>query len=369
MSGFRSALRWSRRSRRGRESEEHVGHGLASSAGSRAPRRGAPAWRDRRSLEGVEPGDRDEAERDVRQRLVDTPPMPSSPSCRLRVVVQAGDELTVAAQHRRDEDVHLPSSGCAAASSRPRRPPRVVVSQPRRTRPARSCARWWRPELEHAGWRAPGPRRPRRQHRSPRARGERHPVRARRASTPPPTGWAWARTVAALTNGPVGVIEASRPPWTWDLVTMWRRGAPRGMRTTCTTKETEDRKVASAVRRRRLAGFGRSPRTCAGLGFAISPGLSIDCDSADDRVALGAKSTGRRRRRAVRRPRPRRHPFVAVRRRCPCPADHVARSTSTTGPICHGSHRVRRHPLHPPLDALAAGVPDRRADVGRVAPS
>ena len=98
-----------------------------------------------------------------------------------------------------------------------------------------------------------------------------------------------------MTNGPVGVIEGFYgPPWTWELrheVASWC--AERGMRDYVYApkddpKHREDWRAPYDAAE--LAGFERFAGDGAlALGFAISPGLSIDCDSPDDRAALAAK--------------------------------------------------------------------------------
>ncbi len=98
-----------------------------------------------------------------------------------------------------------------------------------------------------------------------------------------------------MASGPVGVIEGFYgPPWTWDArldVAAWC--AERGMRDYVYAPK-DDPKHRHDWRAPydpdELAGFERFATDGAlGLGFAISPGLSIDCDDADDRAALGAK--------------------------------------------------------------------------------
>jgi hypothetical protein len=98
-----------------------------------------------------------------------------------------------------------------------------------------------------------------------------------------------------VTNGPVGVIEGFYgPPWSWDSrieVAAWC--AERGMRDYVYAPK-DDPKHRHDWREpydhEELAGFERFASDGAlALGFAISPGLSIDCDDADDRAALASK--------------------------------------------------------------------------------
>jgi hypothetical protein len=98
-----------------------------------------------------------------------------------------------------------------------------------------------------------------------------------------------------VTSGPVGVIEGFYgPPWSWEQrleVSAWC--AERGMRDYVYAPK-DDPKHRQEWRApyddRELAGFEQFASEAAlDLGFAISPGLSIDCDAAEDRAALGAK--------------------------------------------------------------------------------
>jgi beta-N-acetylglucosaminidase len=98
-----------------------------------------------------------------------------------------------------------------------------------------------------------------------------------------------------VTSGPVGVIEGFYgPPWSWDRrleVAAWC--AERGMHDYVYAPK-DDPKHRHDWRepydRDELAGFEHfAADGQLALGFAISPGLSIDCDSGDDRAALGAK--------------------------------------------------------------------------------
>ena len=94
-----------------------------------------------------------------------------------------------------------------------------------------------------------------------------------------------------MTSGPVGVIEGFYgPPWSWDLrieIAAWC--AERGMRDYVYAPKDDPkhrhdwREPYDAVE---LAGFERFATDGAlVLGFAISPGLSIDGDSEVDRRA------------------------------------------------------------------------------------
>ena len=98
-----------------------------------------------------------------------------------------------------------------------------------------------------------------------------------------------------MTSGPVGVIEGFYgPPWTWAQrleVAAWC--AERGMRDYVYApkddpkhrhlwREPYDHDELSSFERFAIDG-------ALSLGFAISPGLSIDCDDADDRAALAGK--------------------------------------------------------------------------------
>jgi hypothetical protein len=98
-----------------------------------------------------------------------------------------------------------------------------------------------------------------------------------------------------VTDGPVGVIEGFYgPPWSWEQrleVAAWC--AARGMRDYVYAPK-DDPKHRHDWRApydpEELAGFERFAEEGAlALGFAISPGLSIDCDAADDRADLAAK--------------------------------------------------------------------------------
>jgi hypothetical protein len=98
-----------------------------------------------------------------------------------------------------------------------------------------------------------------------------------------------------VVSGPVGVIEGFYgPPWSWDArleVAAWC--AERGMRDYVYAPK-DDPKHRHGWREpydpSELAGFERfSGEGALELGFAISPGLSIDCDDAGDRATLAAK--------------------------------------------------------------------------------
>jgi len=98
-----------------------------------------------------------------------------------------------------------------------------------------------------------------------------------------------------VTNGPVGVIEGFYgPPWSWDLrveVAAWC--AARGMRDYVYAPKDDPKhrhEWRAPYTSSELSGFERFAADGAlTLGFAISPGLSIDCDSAEDRAVLAAK--------------------------------------------------------------------------------
>jgi hypothetical protein len=98
-----------------------------------------------------------------------------------------------------------------------------------------------------------------------------------------------------VTSGPAGVIEGFYgPPWSWDLrleVAAWC--AERGMRDYVYAPKDDPKhrhEWRAPYDAEELAGFERfATEGDLSLGFAISPGLSIDCDSADDRADLAAK--------------------------------------------------------------------------------
>jgi hyaluronoglucosaminidase len=98
-----------------------------------------------------------------------------------------------------------------------------------------------------------------------------------------------------VTSGPVGVIEGFYgPPWSWDLrleVAEWC--ADRGMRDYVYAPKDDPKhrqEWRAPYDADELAGFERfSEAGRLDLGFAISPGLSIDCDSTQDRAELAAK--------------------------------------------------------------------------------
>jgi hypothetical protein len=98
-----------------------------------------------------------------------------------------------------------------------------------------------------------------------------------------------------VTGGPVGVIEGFYgPPWSWDArveVAAWC--AERGMRDYVYAPKDDPKHRhdwRAPYEADELAGFERfASEGALALGFAISPGLSIDADDADDRAALAAK--------------------------------------------------------------------------------
>jgi hypothetical protein len=98
-----------------------------------------------------------------------------------------------------------------------------------------------------------------------------------------------------VTSGPVGVIEGFYgPPWSWEArreVAVWC--AERGMRDYVYAPKDDPKhrhEWRAPYDANELAGFERfAGEGALALGFAISPGLSIDCDSSDDRDALAAK--------------------------------------------------------------------------------
>jgi hyaluronoglucosaminidase len=84
------------------------------------------------------------------------------------------------------------------------------------------------------------------------------------------------------------------PPWSWDErleVAAWCAG--RGMRDYVYAPKDDPKhreRWRDPYDADELAGFERfAAHGALALGFAISPGLSIDCDAADDRAALAAK--------------------------------------------------------------------------------
>ena len=98
-----------------------------------------------------------------------------------------------------------------------------------------------------------------------------------------------------MTDGPVGVIEGFYgPPWTWEQrleVAAWC--AERGMRDYVYAPKDDPKHRhdwRAPYDAEELSGFERfAAEGRLELGFAISPGLSIDCDSAEDRADLAAK--------------------------------------------------------------------------------
>ena len=98
-----------------------------------------------------------------------------------------------------------------------------------------------------------------------------------------------------MTDGPVGVIEGFYgPPWSWAArleVAGWC--AERGMADYVYAPKDDPKhreRWRDAYDAAELAGFERfASEGRLRLGFAISPGLSIDGDDPDDRAALAAK--------------------------------------------------------------------------------
>ena len=98
-----------------------------------------------------------------------------------------------------------------------------------------------------------------------------------------------------MATGPIGVIEGFYGrPWSWDQrheVARWC--AERGMRDHVYAPKDDPKhreRWADPYDDEELAGF--ESFAAAGhlrLGFAISPGLSMDCDGESDRAALAAK--------------------------------------------------------------------------------
>ena len=92
-----------------------------------------------------------------------------------------------------------------------------------------------------------------------------------------------------------GIVEGFYgPPWTWDLraeVATWcaARGMPDYVYAPKDDPKHRDR-WADPYDADELLGFARMAELPGvRLGFAISPGLSIDADDAGDRRRLGAK--------------------------------------------------------------------------------
>ena len=98
-----------------------------------------------------------------------------------------------------------------------------------------------------------------------------------------------------MTDGPWGVIEGFYgPPWSWDARLEVAAGCgARGMADYVYAPK-DDPKHRDAWRdpydRAELAGFERFAMAGSlGLGFALSPGLTMDYDDPDDRAHLAAK--------------------------------------------------------------------------------
>ena len=235
-----------------------------------------------------------------------TPPTPSitvMPNC--RVVGETGDQLACARHHRRDQyrDVAVVGSS----------PPRAGRSVAARTAASSLSARRTRPrsvlcaiavaaqlgddgkaELGR-GLRRPRPRSTRCARRAPARR-------ARRATawSPPLTGLASARHRRSVSCPPMawavaGIIEGFYGrPWTWDeRAEVMRFCHDRGMRHYVYAPKDDPKHRAewrSPYKNKALDGFARlAAEDTLHVGFGISPGLSIDYDSADDRAALAAK--------------------------------------------------------------------------------
>ena len=273
--------------------------------------------------------DRHEAEGDVGDGLgEDAADAEHHGHAELRVAVQPGDQLAVAARpSARRAGATSPSSGRAAASSsRGRLAHRVGVAEAEPHQAALGLVGdGVAAQLQHHRVAERRRRRPPRRRRvaTSRSSGNGTPCAASSAfdSASERVGHG-VRTVAARGDrGPIGRDRGLLRPAV-DVgrrVADVARGAPaRGMtrlRLRAEGRPEAPRPLARALRRRRARRVrAASPTTGAlRLGFAISPGLSIDYDDADDRAALAAKVDqvvgGRRRPRGAR---PRRHP---VRRR------------------------------------------------------
>ncbi|MGK2950289.1 MAG: beta-N-acetylglucosaminidase domain-containing protein, partial [Acidimicrobiales bacterium] len=98
-----------------------------------------------------------------------------------------------------------------------------------------------------------------------------------------------------LPTGPVGLIEGFYgPPWSWtDRLALARWCAERGMTDYVYAPKDDPKhreRWAEPYTSEEVAGFeGFAEEGVLALGFALSPGLSMDYDDADDRAALAAK--------------------------------------------------------------------------------
>jgi hyaluronoglucosaminidase len=98
-----------------------------------------------------------------------------------------------------------------------------------------------------------------------------------------------------MSSGPVGLIEGFYgPPWSWPArheVAAW--AAERGMRDFVYAPKDDPKhreRWRDPYDDEELAAFGAfADEGALRLGFAISPGLSIDAGSHEDRAVLGAK--------------------------------------------------------------------------------
>ena len=210
--------------------------------------------------------------------------------------------------------------------------------------------------------------------RPPARRGTPPRGRPAGASSRPRTGWAWARTVAARDQRPGGrdrgLLRPAVDRGTPRLeVAAWC--AERGHDATTSTPPRTTRSTASAGASPTTptswpASSASPPRARLRLGFAISPGLSIDYDDADDRAALGRQGRpGRGGRRRPRGARPRRHPLRrrpagrGPRPRSP-PGSATTSATAPTSSLVPTEYVGTRPSPH--LDALGRGRARRRAD-------
>ena len=100
---------------------------------------------------------------------------------------------------------------------------------------------------------------------------------------------------AGLRSGLTGLIEGFYgPPWSWDdrgALAAWCAERGLGHYVYAPKDDPKHReRWADPYDRAELAGFESfAALDTLALGFAISPGLTIDCDSADDRAALAGK--------------------------------------------------------------------------------
>ena len=206
MSGLTSTLATSGRSAASFDRPRSVARSAArSTAGS--PRNGPSSFCVARSsirLVGVEVGERDEAERDVAERLREhAADAEHHARAELRVAHEAGDELAVAAHHRRDEQLDGAVVGTGRAEQLGRGLARGVgVARVRAGRArARSCARSRRRTAS-----------PRPGSRSRRRRRPRRPASARRALVEHgdavlARGAAWTRPRRACSRDDVHTAE------------------------------------------------------------------------------------------------------------------------------------------------------------------